>query len=155
MSAQLDTVFMPSYRRMVIGDVDTVTAIEEEAYAYPWSRGNFIDSLQAGYECWVMECAGGIAGYAVTAIAAGEGHLLNLCIAVAWQRRGFGAQLLHFVMEYARAFGVGKMFLEVRPSNVAGHRLYEKAGFREIAIRRGYYPAPDGHEDAVAMEFEL
>ncbi len=155
MSAQLDTLAVPSYRRMVIADVDAIAAIEVEAYAYPWTHGNFVDSLQAGYDCWVMECDGAIAGYAVTAVAAGEAHLLNLCVAVAWQRRGLGSQLLHFVIAYVRAVRAEKMFLEVRPSNAAARRLYQRAGFREIAIRRDYYPGPDGHEDAVVMEFPL
>jgi [ribosomal protein S18]-alanine N-acetyltransferase len=155
MSAQLDTMLVPSCRPMLAGDVDAVTAIEAEAYAFPWTRGNFQDSLQAGYECWLMECAGSIAGYAVTTVAAGEAHLLNLCVAVNWQRRGLGARLLRFVIGCARELGAETMFLEVRPSNTAARRLYDKTGFQTIALRRGYYPGPEGREDALVMEFKL
>jgi ribosomal-protein-alanine N-acetyltransferase len=155
MSARIETAFCPCYRPMLAADVDAVMAIEAEAYAFPWTHGNFRDSLQAGYQCWVMECGGCLTGYAVTVVAAGEAHLLNLCVAVGWQRRGLGAELLRFVTASARAAGAAKIFLEVRPSNVAGLRLYSNSGFRMIGIRRGYYPGPHGREDALLLEVDL
>ena len=99
-----------------------------------------------------LEVAGEIVGYSVVMIAAGEAHLLNLSIAAAWQRRGFGRDMLEFVRGLARDHAAGKAYLEVRPSNIAGRCLYVSAGFSEIATRRGYYPAHDGREDAVVME---
>ncbi len=155
MSARIEMAFHPFYRPMVAADVDAVMVIEAEAYAFPWTHGNFRDSLQAGYQCWVMECGGSLTGYAVTVVAAGEAHLLNLCVAVAWQRRGLGAELLGFVIASAREAGAAKMFLEVRPSNLAGLALYGKCGFRTIGIRRGYYPGPHGREDALLLEVDL
>ena len=136
-------------------DLDAIMAIENEVYPHPWTRGNFNDSLNAGYVCSTMTVAGEIAGYSVIMIAAGEAHLLNLSIAAAWQRRGFGRDMLRFLLQLARDSAFGKMYLEVRPSNIAGRRLYASAGFSEIATRRGYYPAHDGREDAVIMELEL
>ncbi len=153
MSALLNN--LPRYRRMTASDLDTVIAIECEIYPHPWTRGNFSDSLAAGYHCWIMECAGEIVGYGVVMIAAGEVHLLNLSIAAQWQRRGLGREMLGFLIKLARDFAARKIYLEVRSSNIAGRRLYAGAGFSEIAARQGYYPAQRGREDAVIMELDL
>ena len=153
MSALLND--LPRYRQMTAGDLDTIMDIENEVYPHPWTPGNFNDSLRSGYHCWILETAGEIIGYCVVMIAAGEAHLLNLSIASAWQRRGYGRGMLHYLLKRARELDAGKMYLEVRPSNIAGRRLYASAGFGEIATRRGYYPAHDGREDAVVMELAL
>lgn len=153
MSALLKPV--PQHRRMVVTDLDAVMAIENVIYAHPWTRGNFSDSLIEGYHCWVLELGGEVIGYTVVAIAVGEAHLLNLSIASEWQRRGYGRELLAFVIKLARDFGAVKMFLEVRPSNEAGRSLYESAKFREIGRRRGYYPDKGKPEDALVMELEF
>src|SRR4051812_15589751 len=139
MSALLND--FPRYRRMHEHDLDAVMAIENVVYPQPWTRGNFRDSLRESYHCWVVEIAGELVGYSVIAIAAGEAHLLNLSIAADWQRRGHGREMLKFVLKLARDFAASKIFLEVRPTNLAGIALYAAAGFTEIAIRRGYYPA--------------
>lgn len=153
MSAQLDMV--PRYRRMTGADLDRVAGIESRIYPHPWTRGNFGDSLAAGYHCWVVECGGELTGYTVAMIAAGEAHLLNLSVAEGWQRRGIGRELLRFVLKLARDYGAASIFLEVRPSNLAAHALYAGAGFGEIGVRRGYYPAGEGREDAVVLQLEL
>lgn len=152
-SAQLDN--LPRYRSMTAEDLDCVMAIENEVYAQPWTRGNFHDSLVAGYHCRVMELAGEVVGYSVLSAGAGEAHLLNLSIAAQWQRRGLGRELLRFMIELAREVCAHKIYLEVRPSNLAGRALYAGAGFREVATRRDYYPGPGGREDAVIMELKL
>ena len=153
MSAQLDA--LPRYRRMTAQDVATVVAIEQAVYAHPWTRGNFIDSLAAGYHCWIVECAGDIAGYTVVAIAAGEAHLLNLSVAAAWQRQGIGRQALAFIVKLARDYSAARIFLEVRPSNAAARGLYGAAGFAEVGERRGYYPDGEGREDAIVLQLAL
>lgn len=153
MSARLD--ILPNYRRMTVRDLDAVTAIESAIYPYPWTRGNFSDSLDAGYHCWIVECGGAVVGYSVVMIAAGEAHLLNLSVAAGWRRRGLGTELLRFIIKLARDYAAGKIYLEVRPSNTAARALYGRAGFAEIAVRRGYYPAGAGREDAVVMELVL
>ena len=136
-------------------DVDAIMAIEYVVYPHPWTRGNFIDSVRAGYHCWILEAGGEIIGYSVVMIAAGEAHLLNLSIAASAQRRGRGRELLQFMLKLGRDFKADRIFLEVRPSNVAGRGLYANAGFSEIATRRGYYPAHDGREDAIVLEQKL
>ena len=153
MSAQLDLI--PRYRRMAVADLAAIIAIEDAIYPYPWTRGNFSDSLAAGYHCWIVECAGEIAGYAVVMVAAGEAHLLNLSVASPWQRRGIGREALAFVIKLARDYGAAKILLEVRPSNESALALYASAGFSEIARRRSYYPAGDGREDAIVLQLVL
>jgi ribosomal-protein-alanine N-acetyltransferase len=157
MSAQLEQMRdpMPRYRRMTPADLDAVVAIEDAIYPHPWTRGNFADSLQAGYHCWVLECDGAATGYTVVMIAAGEAHLLNLSVARPFQRRGIGRELLRFVLKLARDYGAARIFLEVRPSNVAAIGLYTSAGFAEVAVRPRYYPAGEGREDAIVFERSL
>lgn len=149
MSARLDTA--PRLRRMRFADLDAVLATEQEIYPFPWTRGNFSDSIHAGYGCWICEAAGSLAGYGVMTTGAGEAHLLNLSVAVDWQRQGLGRRLLHHFVRLARERGAGMLYLEVRPSNVAARRLYELESFHEIALRPNYYPAPDGREHAIVM----
>jgi len=153
MSAQLD--HLPRYRRMTAGDLDAVLAIENRIYPYPWTRGNFNDSLAAGYHCLVMEAGGAIAGYSVVMIGAGEAHLLNLSIAAGWQRRGLGRELLGYVLKLALGEKAERILLEVRQSNTAAQALYAGSGFSRVAVRRDYYPAQHGREDAVTMELAL
>ena len=153
MSAQLD--MMPRYRRMTAADLDAVVEIEDAIYPHPWTRGNFADSIAACYHCWIVECGGDMTGYTVVAVAAGEAHLLNLSVAAPWQRRGIGREVLNFVLKLACDYGAQKILLEVRPSNGAALALYAAGGFKEIAVRRGYYPAGDAREDAIVLELAL
>ena len=153
MSAQIDNA--ATYRRMEHGDLDRVAAIEDTVHAHPWTRGNFADSLRSGYECWTWRGGTGLVGYFVLMVAAGEGHLLNLSVAAAQQRRGHGAALLREVMRMARERGAGSLFLEVRPTNAAALALYGRFGFRQIGLRRGYYPAHGGREDALVLSITL
>jgi ribosomal-protein-alanine N-acetyltransferase len=144
-----------TYRRMASDDLESVLAIEQAVHAHPWTRGNFADSLAAGYHCWVVEWGGEVAAYGVVMTGADEAHLLNLSVAGRWQRRGLGAQLTRFLVKLARDCGAARIYLEVRPSNVAGRALYRSSGFSEIGVRRGYYPAGESREDAVVMELAL
>ena len=153
MSAMLDE--HPRYRSMTSADLELVVALELKNYEFPWTRGNFSDSLAAGYLCWIVECAGEFVGYSVVATGAGEAHLLNLSIAPTWQHRGLGRAMLDFVTERLRELQIDKIYLEVRLSNAIGRRLYARAGFRELGTRRGYYPAAQGREDAMVMELPL
>ena len=153
MSAQLDN--LPDLRPMRAADLDRVMEVEPALYAHPWTRGNFDDSLTAGYSCWVMECGSVLAGYGVLMIGVREAHLLNLSVATAWQRRGFGRMLLDHFVHVARVSDAAQMLLEVRPSNREARQLYVEFGFREITVRRGYYPSGRGREDAILMGISL
>lgn len=146
---------LPSLRPMRLVDVHEVLVTEQDIYAHPWTLGNFRDSLQAGYSCWVMECEGVLVGYGVLMVGVQEAHLLNLSVARSWQGRGFGTRLLHHFIDLARSCEAQRMFLEVRPSNAAARALYAENGFRELYVRRGYYPADEGREDAILMGLDL
>jgi len=136
-------------------DLAQVMAIESTLYTHPWTRGNFADSLRAGYECRTYRLQRELIGYFVLLTAAGEAHLLNLSIAEAHQRRGYGTALLNEAIALARKLGAKNVFLEVRPSNRAAQELYYRYGFRKIAVRREYYPARGGREDALVFSLAL
>lgn len=145
----------PVFRPMHAADLDAVLAIEQGIYSHPWTMGHFRDSLHAGYSCWVMQCAGHLAGYGVLMVGAGEAHLLNLSVAADWQGLGLGRSLLHHFIGVARGCEAHRILLEVRPSNEAARWLYADTGFRELYVRRGYYPAEGGREDAILMGLDL
>jgi [ribosomal protein S18]-alanine N-acetyltransferase len=153
MSAVLKDV--PELGAMREDDLAEVMAIENAIYSHPWTHGNFADSLRAGYPCRTWRLHGALVGYFVLMVAAGEGHLLNLSISASHQRRGHGTALLGEAIALARKLDAGSLFLEVRPSNRAAHGLYSRFGFREVAMRRGYYPAHDGREDALVLLLPL
>lgn len=136
---------------MTPADIGRVVAIENDIYPFPWTPGNFSDSINAGYRCWLVREDGMIAGYAIVMLGAGEAHLLNLSVARAAQGRGLGRQLLSAVMAAAHLHGARNMLLEVRPSNHGGCALYAKAGFVQLGVRKGYYPAAGGREDALVF----
>jgi [ribosomal protein S18]-alanine N-acetyltransferase len=145
----------PELAVMREGDLDAVMAIESAIYSHPWTRGNFGDSLRAGYDCRTLRFGGELVGYFVVMAAAGEAHLLNLSVAAPHQRRGIGSGLLREAAAIALARGARSLFLEVRPSNRGAQALYTRFGFRKVAVRRGYYPAHNGREDALVLTLAL
>jgi ribosomal-protein-alanine N-acetyltransferase len=152
---ELATAREVTIRTMLEPDVSTVVAIERAAYQFPWSEGIFRDCLRVGYVCRVA-CAGDeVVGYGVMSVGAGEAHILNLCVNAHFRCRGIGKQLLKYLVERARAAGMGEAFLEVRPSNTAAIRLYQSMGFEQVGIRRGYYQAVGGREDAAVLKLAL
>lgn len=142
-------------RVMKEADVPAVLQVDRDSYDFPWSAGNFIDSLHGGHRCWVYEINEAIIGHAVMMSVFEEAHLLNLAITPVWQRQGLGEALLIYVLKEARAAGIETLFLEVRPSNAGAIRLYSRNGFEGFAIRRDYYPAHTGREDALVMRRSL
>ncbi len=150
MSAQLRE--MPQFRRMTLADLDAVVAIEREVFLFPWTRGNFNDSIDSGYHCLVLKNGGYLFGYGVMIIGAEEAHLLTLGIAAGSQQKGWGERLLRQFIDVAKERHARSMFLDVRESNHAAARLYERIGFRQIAKRKDYYPAMGGREDSLVME---
>ncbi len=146
----------PQRRAMTVRDLDEVGRIEALAYGFPWSRGNFIDSLAAGYLAEVLECPlDGLLGYYVAMPGVDELHLLNITVAPAAQGRGHGQTLLDAVQAQGRRQGLGTLWLEVRHGNHRARALYLRRGFAEVGLRRGYYPAAGGREDAVVMRLDL
>jgi ribosomal-protein-alanine N-acetyltransferase len=140
---------------MLPSDLKTVTRIEHTAYEYPWSLGIFRDCMLAGYYSLALEVNGVTTGYGIMSIAAGEAHILNLCVHPSSQRLGYGRQLLDALLERAHTCEVRKVFLEVRPSNKAALNLYYAIGFEQIGVRPAYYQAVYGREDAVVLSLTL
>lgn len=142
-------------RPMFADDLNVVLANEFTGYDFPWTRGAFSDCLKAGNQCWVLEENGEVIGHAIVTVGAGEAHLLNVCIRASEQGRGLGRKLVMHALEKARTAGADALFLEVRPSNHVAARLYESIGFIEVGVRKNYYPAHFGHEDARVLVLDL
>jgi len=143
-------------RAMTQADVDAVLAIEQAVQRFPWTRGYFADALNSGYLCRVDETKeDGIRGYAILMQAVDEAELLTIGVAAAQQRKGLGRAMLSEMLDMARAKQLHRVFLEVRPSNVAAIALYRSVGFKEVGIRHGYYQNANGSEDALVMACEL
>jgi len=140
---------------MLENDLDAVMAIEPTIYLHPWTRGNFNDSLKAGHQAWVLTRQGEIIGYSLMSMVLDEAELLNISVAAPCQQQGLGRLLLAHMLEHAITLGAAMVFLEVRASNAAAIALYERASFVEVNVRRGYYPAENGREDAVIMKVTL
>lgn len=142
-------------RRMGFKDLDAVLANEFTAYDFPWTRNVFAECIRAGNQCWIAEHQGEVIGHAIFTVGAGEAHLLNVCIRGSRQGEGFGRELVEAVLAKAREGGADALFLEVRPSNQRAAALYESLGFVEIGVRKNYYPAAIGHEDARVLVLDL
>lgn len=146
---------VPQIRPMLDSDVEAVMAIERQVYDEGWSEGIFHDCLRVHYSCWVMEEAGALIGYGVMSAAAGEAHILNIAVSPQMQGQGYGRSLMHFLLETARHHGADTVFLEVRPSNHRAFHLYDSLGFNQVGVRRDYYPAGGGREDAIILALPL
>ncbi len=142
---------MVRYTEMTELDLDAVAAAEARIHPFPWTRGNFADSLAAGHGAWLAREGGRMTGYAVMMRVVEEVHLLNISVLPELQRGGRGSALLNQLVAWARMHGATRMLLEVRPGNLAGQGFYRRQGFAEIGRRRDYYPAHEGREDAIVM----
>ena len=142
---------------MTVGTLDHVLAIEQKAYAFPWTRGNFIDSLHAGYAAWRLQApAGLLLGYFVAMQGVDEMHLLNITVAPAHQGCGHARFMLDALCDMARHARAEQIWLEVRMSNARAREIYEQYGFRSVGVRKAYYPAVGGtRENALVMSLAL
>lgn len=144
-----------SVRPMRHEDLASVSDIERRSYDFPWSHGVFRDCLLAGYQCIVLEQDGRVAGYGILSVAAGEAHILNLCVDPKYRSHGYGERMLDEILFRARTASVREIFLEVRPTNAHALALYKKKGFHQVARRPAYYQARDGREDASVLAKKL
>ena len=135
-------------RDMIHEDLATVADIERRSYEFPWSHGVFRDCLLAGYQSAVLVREERVIGYGILSVAAGEAHILNLCVEPKCRSLGYGERLLDEMLFRARSASVREIFLEVRPSNETALALYRKKGFHQVANRPAYYQANKGREDA-------
>ena len=144
-----------SARTMDPSDLLQVADIEQRSYEFPWSHRLFRDCLRSGYICVVLEREEDVVGYSILSVAAGEAHILNLCVDPKARKLGYGDRLLEEILDRAKTLLVKQVFLEVRPSNEHAMSLYRKKGFRQIAERPAYYQAHDGREDAAVLSLLL
>jgi ribosomal-protein-alanine N-acetyltransferase len=151
LSTMPETVIRP----MTEADVPAVADLERASYAFPWSEGIFRDCVRVGYVCRVVTLGESLIAYAIMSIGAGESHILNLCVSIDLRCRGVGRRLLAYMLERSTAAGMSEAFLEVRPSNITAIRLYQSLGFEQVGVRRGYYQAVGGREDAVVLKLAL
>ena len=142
-------------RAMRYSDIDLVVKNEAAAYEYPWSKRNFIDCLQSGYQCWVFATKEEIVAHGVLSASIGESHLLTLCVHPDHQRHGYGRRILNLLMERAYRLDSAECFLEVRTKNKKAINLYKSIGFSVIGERKNYYPGKLGREDAYIMVLTL
>lgn len=143
-------------RPMMLTDLKHVAAIEVMAYHFPWNIRIFNDCIRVGYRSWVLESDMTLVGYGLLSVAAGEAHVLNLCIHPKHQSHGYGRYLLNHLLNIARQNQVETVFLEVRRSNHIAVKLYQDIGFNQIGIRKRYYPAKGKQrEDALVFALQL
>jgi ribosomal-protein-alanine N-acetyltransferase len=155
MSAVFQTV-EAEFEPMSEARLGDILAIERQAYEHPWTRGNFMDSLRAGYQAQVLGANGVVLGYFVAMRGVDEVHLLNLTVAPGHQRAGWGRVMLDALALWARGQGAQWLWLEVRVSNTRAQGIYERHGYRRVGERKSYYPATQGpREDAVVMSLKL
>lgn len=141
---------------MAAEHLDDVADIERSVQSFPWTRGNFADGLQAGYGAWVARQSGRVVGFCMAMFAPDVAHVLVIAVAPSSQKKGIGALLLRHCENAARLRGLPALMLEVRPSNGNALNFYQRHGFKQLAIRKDYYPAGDGQrEDACVMEKTL
>ncbi len=143
------------FRKMSESDLEKVLDVEQNAYAYPWTEGNFKDCLSGNYESWLLESKGHIIGHGVISAAVGEAHLLNICVAKSCHGQGVGRFILRYLIERSRELNASAMFLEVRESNLPALALYRSEGYEQIGLRKNYYPAIAGRECAIVMSLQL
>lgn len=154
MSAQPEQLW--NLRPMADADLAQVLEIERRAYAFPWTDGIFRDCLKVGYSAWlVVGPSDEVLAYSMMSMAVGEAHVLNLCVDPSYHQQGLGRFLLAHLQGVARAAGMELMLLEVRKSNSAAIGLYTGMGFHKLGVRKGYYPAEQGSEDALLLGYNL
>lgn len=143
------------FAAMRASEVSCIGTMERLNYEHPWNEGIFRDCLKAGYVCEVLRLAGDIIGYGILQVAADEAHLLNLCIDKSARHQGYAREMLEHLLRQASRRKAQVVFLEVRPSNPRAIELYQRAGFNEVGLRKDYYDARNGREDAVVMALHL
>ncbi len=146
---------LKSFRPMRSSDLRAILEIEQQVYNFPWSDKTFRDCLSVGYLCWVCERIDQVVAYGILSIGAGEAHVMNICVSPHVQRQGYGVAMMNKLIEVAKENRTQSLLLEVRPTNFSALNMYQKMGFNEIGVRKAYYPAPNGREDALMLGIEL
>jgi ribosomal-protein-alanine N-acetyltransferase len=154
----MNAVLKPEVRLepLTVALLDDVLRIENSAYAHPWTRGNFADSLKSGYQLLALMGGDTLIGYFVAMEGVDEVHLLNITVAPKFQGQGYGVLMLDALSVWARSRQAQWLWLEVRVGNTRAMQVYERYGYRRVGERKNYYPADHGQrEHAVVMSLKL
>ncbi|VAW58592.1 Ribosomal-protein-S18p-alanine acetyltransferase [hydrothermal vent metagenome] len=143
------------FREMGVDDIPEIMDIEKAVYTHPWTEGIFKDCMRVGYNCWVFMEQNKLLAYGLVSVAVNEAHILNICVAPQAQGKGLGKRMLYKLMQLAEERQGNSIFLEVRESNLIAQNLYDQEGFNRIGLRKNYYPAEGGREDALVFAKEL
>ncbi|EIC00032.1 MULTISPECIES: ribosomal protein S18-alanine N-acetyltransferase [Pantoea] len=130
-------------------------AIERRSHAFPWSEQTFASNQGERFLNLRLDAEGKMAAFAITQVVLDEASLFNIAVDPAWQRRGFGRQLLQHLIDELIKRDVLTLWLEVRASNLPAIALYEQMGFNQVSRRSNYYPTASGREDALMMALTL
>ena len=136
-------------------DIPSVLKIEQASYRFPWSERIFLDCVAAGYHCRVLLKEGDVAGYCIVAHAAEEVHILNICVGPEYRREGCARLLIKNEISIGAESGAKEIYLEVRVSNLGAIDLYKGLGFKNVGVRKDYYPTGSGREDAYVFRLLL
>tara|TARA_B100000686_G_scaffold222609_1_gene229809 strand:+ start:114 stop:554 length:441 start_codon:yes stop_codon:yes gene_type:complete len=143
-----------SIRPASLDDVTAILEIENKTNQMPWSKAQFISSMEVGHYSVVLHEDNNILGFAIYSPIIPESHLLNIAIHPVHQGKGLGDKLLQQVIFQNKTIGVKVISLEVRASNFPAINLYEKRGFCKDAIRSNYYSG-SLKEDALLMSIKI
>ena len=144
----------PVLRPMRESDLNQVLSIEMACFSSPWSRSSFLFELHSKNSCCVVARRDNrVVGYVIGWFVLDELHIINIAVHPQCRRRGMGDKLLRFLLGRAEERGCRRATLELRASNEVARRLYQKRGFRPVAIRKAYYRCPG--EDAVLMMMDF
>lgn len=144
------------FETLAVQHLEAVMRVEQSAYPHPWTRGNFLDAIHAGYQGQLLMGGDELLGYFIAMKGVDEVHLLNITVAPRYQRQGWSRLMLEALATWSRGQGAQWLWLEVRLSNARALQVYERHGFRRVGLRKGYYPAAQGQrEDAVVMSLHL
>ena len=156
MSAVLNPPIEARFEPLRPERLDAVLRVELQVYPHPWSRANFTDAIQSGYQAQMLLADDTLLGYFVAMKGVDEVHLLNLTVALDYQRQGWAQTMLDALALWSRGQGVQWLWLEVRVGNARAMSVYEAHGYRRVGLRKAYYPADQGQrEDAIVMSLHL
>lgn len=142
-------------RALFRSDLNQILGIEQSVHVSPWTEETFAVCFQSGYVGWVVELEKKVIGFVIVSMSREECHVLNVCVAHAHQRQGWGRKLMEKVLEQAKQYGISTVYLEVRRTNTRAIALYEAMRFQQIGERKGYYPTVAGNEDALIFAVSL
>lgn len=130
-------------------DLQKLADIASQAMPFPWTLRVFQDCLKSNYVGWVLEHEHKIVGFSIILVHPEQVEIINIALLPEFQKKGGGRQLLNEVIQYCKACDIVKIHLEVRKSNRSAIAFYRKLGFKEVGLRKNYYPLAQGREDAL------